>query len=52
MTPEDLRLWSLNGRSFFRMKFFVLGDALARYECPCVYLDSDTYFRKSPSALL
>jgi len=51
VSQDQLDAWSLSGRSIHRAKFFVLEDALLKYGGPCVYLDADTYFIKSPELL-
>ena len=51
-TPEQYDAWAGPDRFTYRVKFHVLGDALERYQAPCLLLDSDTYFKRNPAPLL
>jgi hypothetical protein len=53
ISPEDYEAWSAEGSAFsHRATVCALQDALARTSAPCIYVDGDTYFTKSPAALL
>jgi hypothetical protein len=52
LVPAERRAeWEGPRRFFWRCKVRAVQDALARFGAPCVYVDGDTYFERSPEAL-
>ncbi len=52
VTAEQLAAWTGPDNFIYRVKFFVLTDALERYEAPCILFDSDTFVKTALDPLL
>jgi hypothetical protein len=52
VTAEQYETWAGPEKFTYRIKFFVLQDALRRYGAPCVLFDSDTFVKASLDSLL
>ncbi|MGA3067181.1 MAG: hypothetical protein ABSF29_10075 [Tepidisphaeraceae bacterium] len=49
---QQIEQWRGEQGYTYRAKIFAIADALQRFGCPIVMLDSDTYFLRDPWALL
>lgn len=51
LSARELEEWSGPQQFFWRRKVRAVQDALVRFDAPCVYVDGDTYYQRSPEAL-